>query len=221
MKKITIILTCLVASCTIFCQEITYTSMGIHVGAGVSSLKGLKRYKGLPAEPLNELVVKNRFAWDFGLSFQTGFRDDFFFQTECNVGMIGAGLDGVYNYLSDNKKVKIKTLDISSMQLNLYLGKKKAFSDNFRLFVSAGPYIDWDFGESFLYDNDKESIINGLHDADFKGWDFGLVIAAGFEYGPWQISLNPRFGFIDISKDKSGVYHRVYKMAVTYHFLAY
>lgn len=190
--------------------------MAIRVGGGVSTLKGFGRYENLPSEYSGRPSVRNRFSWEAGISFQTGLQNDFFLQSECNINMLGASIDGVYKE-SGNKRTKINALDIFGLQLNIHFGKKIALSDNFRLFVSLGPYVGWDLCTTLS--DAKDSKITGSSEANLKGYDIGLIIAGGFEYGPLQLSLNPQFGLVDISKNKTGIQHRAYKMALTYHFI--
>lgn len=210
MKKQYIVSILIFLSSYCFSQEYSY--VGIRVGGGISTLKGLQGYKELPIESENNLSVGNRFSWDLGFAFQEGLKNDVFYQVETLIGVMGASLDGAYR----NSGIKINSVNLSSMQLSAYLGKKKALSNQLKLFVAVGAYIDWDFGSSFFYDEGNESILIS-YDTNFRQWDLGMVALAGIEYRNIQFAFNPRFGLIDISPNGSGIHHRGYKFAITYY----
>lgn len=219
MRKIFVILLCLISAVSIYSQSYDdkYMSVAVRIGVGTSSLKGLEDYKKLPLETTKNFMAGSRFSWDVGVTIQYGIKNGFFYQTECTLGIMGASLDGAYRD-GGNYKTKVNSVDLTSMQLSVSLGKKvTTINRGLKLFVALGAYVDYDLGIDLIYDLDKSTVLNG-HDANFKSWDFGAVASGGLQYRQFQLSFNPRFGLVNISPNESKIYHRGYKFVFSYYF---
>lgn len=210
MKKQITLLALTILSYTLYGQE--YMAMGIRGAGGFSTLKNISRSSIFPTNGLNGVSEGNRFAWDIGISFQGGLENNFFCQTDATVGMLGASLKNTgYKYGGGINKI-----DYHSFQSNIYLGKKIPVNENFRFLLAVGLYIDFHMDTSLLGESNTPEFIR----ENFKDWDFGGTLMAGFECGKVQFAINPQIGFVDLTRDHSRAFNRNLKFAITYYFLS-
>jgi len=205
MKKHLLFLFLTIASFNVYGQE--YISLAMRAGIGVSSLKGFDRSEIFKKNGLNNISTGSRLTWDVGFALQAGMGGGFFFQTEANVGMLGASIEGMGTTYGD-----VTSVDVSSFQSCNYFGKKIVLGEDTRFFVGLGLYVD--FMMDTLIDSDNPEFI----DKNFKDWDFGATMMTGIDYGNLQFSINPQIGFIDLTRDRPSVFNRAFKIALTYHF---
>lgn len=183
-------------------------TMGIRLGGGISTLTNLDRSEIFNG--YNNTSVGNRFAWDIGISIQSGMKmpDNYFFQSDGIIGVSGATV---------SLQGKSNKVDYASFQLCNYFGKKISLGDKTRFFVGVGVYFDLHLSsDSFYKINTPDFILN-----NFKDFDFGAAITTGIEYERMRFSINPQIGLVDLTRDKPSVYSRSLKFAMTYNFISF
>ncbi|NDV69606.1 hypothetical protein [Dysgonomonas sp. 25] len=185
---------------------------GFRGGVGMSWMTGLNKAKseGLPNVDYyisSDFKAKPKFLWEIGFSFQYIKPKEYFIQIDYLAYTEGgAKLNGVGRKSNDD----ITALNMPSMQLKSYFGKKVALnsSGSTRFVVGGDPYLAYLFpgygGSSDthyyeVYDPDydywyEESYSVGGDKPDVNNIEIGANILAGIECKDTQFALTFDYG---------------------------
>ncbi|MDL2214969.1 hypothetical protein LJC00_02125 [Dysgonomonas sp. OttesenSCG-928-M03] len=137
-----------------------------------------------------------------------------------------------YDYTSEASLGYLKAL--------CYIGINKNINSKINFIIGAGPYVAYKFkidGEyEYYWDEEWEDwndyaaqlpnnvtlrnvgSSEDISEEDLRNIDFGLSALIGVEFSQFQISVQPSFGLIDMSKDKLGMKTFGIQLSAAYFF---
>lgn len=205
-----------------------YTVFGFRLAAGGSKMKGIENYEQTQIIPGSSLTTLNPYtsragvAYDFGFTIQS-MRNKLMIQGDFLFSVMRTRLGNAYIHSFDH----LKNIGSYYNNITVNFGTKIPINNDIRFVMGGGPYIGFDMS-SWLFEDDSYSKNGGLtssmdgtlytDEADYKNFDFGYSILAGFEYGNLQFAINYYHGLYNIVYDVSPLYNRSCKLSFVYFF---
>ncbi|ULQ55246.1 PorT family protein [Flavihumibacter rivuli] len=147
-----------------------------------------------------------------GISYQAGITPIFSLVPELYFAMKGGTIKGNSPLTKAKTTLRINSLEMPLLA-RLHLNK---------LYINAGPYVGYNVGGRLKVDASNTSSASttklsfGSSDADFKRWDVGFQVGAGYNFSLNQstVTLDARYGYgmVNISPDVER-YNRMFKIS--------
>ena len=168
-----------------------------------SGVKAGVNFSNVSFDPEDEECCDPRVGFAVGLFTTVGVTDAVSFQPEFLYSMKGA------KFSEGDEELKIDYFEIP-----LLLRADFTTSGNIRPFVLIGPSLGFKLNAKIDEDGEEVDI-----DDDVEGFDLGLAIGGGLQFGRGSIEARYTHGLSDADQDdESEARHRVFSVLVGYRF---